>query len=142
MIWVIRIILLAILVAIIRNWPKTSVFIAFVILIIYINSDDKQADRIETNKIENVQNPNNLNKLQTNSNSIWDNNTYQSNENNNTRNRNNYKPSKTNLNSYKNYNYEKVKVRVGAVCRDGTTSTATGRGACSHHGGVDYWLYE
>lgn len=22
------------------------------------------------------------------------------------------------------------------ICRDGTTSTATGRGACSHHGGV------
>jgi hypothetical protein len=32
-------------------------------------------------------------------------------------------------------------VRVGAVCRDGTTSTATGSGACSHHGGVAYWLY-
>ncbi len=31
-------------------------------------------------------------------------------------------------------------VRVGAVCRDGSRSSATGRGACSHHGGVDYWL--
>ena len=31
--------------------------------------------------------------------------------------------------------------RIGAVCNDGTTSTATGSGACSHHGGVDYWLY-
>lgn len=31
-------------------------------------------------------------------------------------------------------------VRVGAVCNDGTTSTATGQGACSHHDGVDYWL--
>lgn len=31
--------------------------------------------------------------------------------------------------------------RTGAVCRDGTTSSATGRGACSHHGGVDHWLY-
>lgn len=30
--------------------------------------------------------------------------------------------------------------RIGAVCRDGTRSTATGRGACSHHGGVSYWL--
>jgi hypothetical protein len=27
------------------------------------------------------------------------------------------------------------------VCRDGTTSTATGSGACSHHGGVDHWTY-
>lgn len=31
--------------------------------------------------------------------------------------------------------------RVGAVCRDGSRSSATGRGACSHHGGVDHWLY-
>ena len=31
-------------------------------------------------------------------------------------------------------------VRTGAVCRDGSTSNATGRGACSHHGGVNYWL--
>ena len=31
-------------------------------------------------------------------------------------------------------------VRTGAKCRDGTTSSATGRGACSHHGGVSYWL--
>ncbi len=31
-------------------------------------------------------------------------------------------------------------LRVGAVCNDGTTSTATGSGACSHHDGVNYWL--
>jgi hypothetical protein len=30
--------------------------------------------------------------------------------------------------------------RIGAKCMDGTTSTATGSGACSSHGGVDYWL--
>jgi hypothetical protein len=33
-------------------------------------------------------------------------------------------------------------VRVGAICRDGSRSYATGRGACSHHGGVDHWLYQ
>lgn len=32
--------------------------------------------------------------------------------------------------------------RIGAVCKDGTKSTATGTGACSKHGGVSYWLYE
>lgn len=32
-------------------------------------------------------------------------------------------------------------VRRGAICRDGWTSSATGRGACSHHGGVSTWLY-
>jgi len=31
-------------------------------------------------------------------------------------------------------------VRTGAKCRDGSTSSATGRGACSHHGGVSYWV--
>jgi len=31
-------------------------------------------------------------------------------------------------------------VRIGAVCKDGTTTDATGSGACSHHGGVDHWL--
>ncbi len=30
--------------------------------------------------------------------------------------------------------------RSGAICRDGWRSSATGRGACSHHGGVDYWI--
>jgi hypothetical protein len=31
--------------------------------------------------------------------------------------------------------------RIGAMCNDGTTSTATGSGACSHHGGVSCWQY-
>jgi len=31
--------------------------------------------------------------------------------------------------------------RIGAVCNDGTTSSATGSGACSHHGGVNHWIY-
>lgn len=31
-------------------------------------------------------------------------------------------------------------VRIGAICRDGWRSTATGSGACSWHGGVSYWL--
>lgn len=31
--------------------------------------------------------------------------------------------------------------RTGAVCKDGSPSSATGSGACSHHGGVAYWTY-
>jgi hypothetical protein len=31
--------------------------------------------------------------------------------------------------------------RVGAMCNDGTESSATGSGACSHHGGVQCWEY-
>lgn len=33
-----------------------------------------------------------------------------------------------------------VNYRVGATCRDGWPSSATGSGACSHHGGVLTWL--
>jgi len=32
--------------------------------------------------------------------------------------------------------------RIGAICEDGWKSSATGSGACSHHGGVDHWIYE
>tara|TARA_B100000780_G_C20934709_1_gene372655 strand:+ start:168 stop:572 length:405 start_codon:yes stop_codon:yes gene_type:complete len=30
--------------------------------------------------------------------------------------------------------------RTGAKCKDGSRIGATGRGACSHHRGVSYWL--
>ena len=48
---------------------------------------------------------------------------------------------------YEKHNGEKevfnwISSRVGAICRDGNRSYATGRGACSRHGGVDYWLNE
>lgn len=33
------------------------------------------------------------------------------------------------------------RVRIGATCRDGWPSTATGSGACSSHGGVSCWKY-
>jgi hypothetical protein len=39
------------------------------------------------------------------------------------------------------YYQSQFTVRIGAICRDGWESSATGRGACSHHGGVDHWLY-
>ncbi|MDO4901990.1 MAG: hypothetical protein Q4A21_00285 [bacterium] len=38
--------------------------------------------------------------------------------------------------------YYEEESRVGAICMDGWHSYATGRGACSWHGGVNYWLYE
>ena len=31
---------------------------------------------------------------------------------------------------------------IGATCNDGTTSSATGSGACSSHGGVATWTCE
>jgi hypothetical protein len=67
--------------------------------------------------------------------------------------------SESNNNNQKNYNWETTQtntiptykpkkesqayeVRVGAICCDGSRSYATGRGACSHHGGVCKWLYK
>lgn len=32
--------------------------------------------------------------------------------------------------------------KTGAICNDGSASSATGSGACSHHGGVAYWTYK
>ena len=51
---------------------------------------------------------------------------------------NSYTPS----NSFNTYKAAPASdgVRTGAMCNDGTTSSATGRGACSRHGGVNYWL--
>ena len=46
---------------------------------------------------------------------------------------------------YDDYDYENStegKIRVGAICNDGTRSYSTGSGTCSHHGGVAYWIYE
>jgi len=51
-------------------------------------------------------------------------------------------PVNLNNNSQDVYQIHKPRKRIGAVCRDGTTTSATGRGACSHHGGVRYWLYK
>lgn len=32
--------------------------------------------------------------------------------------------------------------RIGAICKDGTRTNATGSGACSGHGGVKEWIYK
>ncbi|MCR4753117.1 MAG: DUF3761 domain-containing protein [Candidatus Saccharibacteria bacterium] len=50
-------------------------------------------------------------------------------------------PSTPNTTSPDNGAGQQSGVRTGAVCNDGTSSTATGRGACSRHGGVRYWTY-
>ena len=37
------------------------------------------------------------------------------------------------------YDDASYEVRIGAFCRDGWESFATGSGACSYHGGVAEW---
>lgn len=54
---------------------------------------------------------------------------------------NNYTFDVENKSNYKS-KQQNNKRRVGAICKDGTYSSATGSGACSHHGGVAYWIYE
>ena len=44
-----------------------------------------------------------------------------------------YKPFKPYAPAYSNYG-------PSALCRDGTYSYSSGRGTCSHHGGVAQWL--
>jgi outer membrane murein-binding lipoprotein Lpp len=73
----------------------------------------------------------------TQSSSSYPNDNYQSNNNRNNKNSYNYSSNKYYNNRTTNYSN-----RVGAICCDGTRSYATGRGACSHHGGVCQWLYE
>ena len=38
-------------------------------------------------------------------------------------------------------NYKKMSKRIGGICKDGTYTTATGRGAGSHHGGIAQWIH-
>ena len=35
-----------------------------------------------------------------------------------------------------------INVRIGALCKDGFNSNATGSGACSFHGGVSEWQHK
>ena len=136
MVWIARIIFGIFLLIFIKKRPNLSILLGIGLLIIYLNDDTvsktdvKDNIQIEQNTSQ-IQQKNHLNSLKLN--------------------------SSREIQSYKRFSEERVerinyeqsgtikeinKVRVGAVCNDGTTSRATGRGACSHHGGVSYWLYE
>ncbi|MCM4150028.1 DUF3761 domain-containing protein [Arenibacter sp. N53] len=127
------IILLGIVIGIARAYPKTSILIAFVLLICYVNSDAEPTPEKQTNISKSIESPSSSSRIQENPGNYYRPNTLEN------KNDFNYTPSietstKTKTNT--------TKIRIGAVCNDGTTSRATGRGACSHHGGVSYWLYE
>ena len=127
------IIFLGIVIGVARAYPKTSILIAIILLIIFINRDSEPTPEKQTNISKSIENSSSSNRIQKNPSNYYRLNTLENKSNNH------YTPSietssKTKINN--------VKVRIGAVCNDGSTSRATGRGACSHHGGVDYWLYE
>ena len=126
------IILLGIVIGIARAYPKISILIAIVLIISYVNRDSKDTPAKTNNYPKTIHNSSNSKPIQPNTNYYRPNasepkRTY------------NYSPS---IKSRTETRTNNVKIRIGAVCNDGTTSRATGRGACSHHGGVDYWLYE
>tara|TARA_R110002050_G_scaffold204522_4_gene340183 strand:- start:110793 stop:111200 length:408 start_codon:yes stop_codon:yes gene_type:complete len=135
MVWVIRILFLGIVIGIARKYPKISILIAIILFLFYVNSNSDYSREKRTENIEAIQNPSNSNRIYANPENAYKPNTLD--------NRNNsdysYKPS---IKIVPETKTSTRKVRVGAVCRDGSTSKATGRGACSHHGGVAYWLYE
>lgn len=61
-------------------------------------------------------------------------------------NTNQFYQNNTTIHKYSPYNSDmrinSTGNRIGAICRDGWRSHSTGRGTCSHHGGVAYWLYD
>lgn len=127
------IILLGIVIGVARTFPKTSILIAVILLVIYVKRDSECATKKKTNNTELIQNSSSSNRDKENPGNYYRPNTLERKSDYN------YRPSITTSNKIKTNN---LKTRIGAVCNDGTTSRATGRGACSHHGGVDYWLYE
>ncbi|HLV64128.1 hypothetical protein [Galbibacter sp.] len=149
MIWIARIIFGLLLLLFIKKRPNLSFFLGVGLLIIYLCAISNSSNDIDTVKNNNLieqkygKTPkvNYLNKQLSS------------------------KPKSSSTNYYyqkdllydnssiekgykkRNYNQSRTikkdnRIRVGAVCNDGTTSNATGRGACSHHGGVAYWLVE
>lgn len=50
-------------------------------------------------------------------------------------------PQITSIGTHEYSQPQQSSARSGAICSDGWRSSATGRGACSHHGGVSQWTY-
>ncbi|QWX84875.1 hypothetical protein H0I23_04320 [Cellulophaga sp. HaHaR_3_176] len=129
--WIFKLMFLGIVIGIVRKYPKISIILAILGLLLY----NQQKKYIPQNNASpsNIYSSKNYNSPELKP-------EYQLNTS--------IRSLKTELEipqSTKNNLYKKEAVtntRIGAICNDGTSSKATGRGACSHHGGVAYWLYE
>lgn len=115
------------------------------------DESNKFFDFNKSNKISTVENENTKNDFYSTKNSNNNKSSNNSNYYNSYKTQQNYYPaydsnSQSNYesdNEYDDYENSTVgKVRVGAICNDGTRSYSTGSGTCSHHGGVNYWIYE
>ncbi|WP_282132632.1 hypothetical protein [Cellulophaga baltica] len=129
--WILKLFFLGIVIGIARKYPKISIALAVLGLLIY---SQKQGPVAEQHTVPTE---------------VYSNKTYSTPEVPTTYRSKAFRKSiETELGISQpvtNKPYKKAattRIRVGAICNDGTSSTATGRGACSHHGGVAYWLYE
>ncbi|WP_158974419.1 hypothetical protein [Cellulophaga sp. L1A9] len=129
--WILKLVFLGIVIGIVRKYPKISIALALLGLLIY----SQKQDAVEEQRTAPTE--------------IYSNKTYTSPEAPTSyRSKASLKSIETELGISQPVTTKPHKkavpttVRVGAICNDGTSSKATGRGACSHHGGVAYWLYE
>ncbi|ADV48168.1 hypothetical protein Celal_0839 [Cellulophaga algicola DSM 14237] len=129
--WILKLVFLGIVIGIVRKYPKISIVLAVIGLLLYCQKEDP------------------IPQQRTAPTEIYSNKTYSTPEvPTHYRSKASLKSIQTELGISQPVTtkpYEKPKatsIRVGATCKDGTSSKATGRGACSHHGGVAYWLYE
>jgi len=129
--WIIYIVILGVVIGIARKYPKTCIILSILLLIAYCREQKLNRSKIHI--------PSSETEFNHSKNNLDNNNSFR-----------NDTPTSTEIElstpkpiyiPHSN-NAETTKKRVGAVCRDGSTSKAIGRGACSHHGGVAYWLYE
>lgn len=111
-------------------------------------SDNRKDTRVEEFKKPNdsntdihFKNQNTFKNNNRNSNNIFNNSNSRINTDQNTFKYNNQNSNNIYNNSNSRINTD-IKIRVGAICNDGWVSSSTGRGTCSGHGGVSYWLYE
>mgnify|MGYP003647252849 CR=1 FL=1 len=132
MTWILGIVLIGIIIGIANKYPKTCAVLAFLLLIAYCRVEKLASP--ETHIPNVAVEYDNQSKNTTDHSNRFRNNTSTSSALELSTPKPLYIPQSNNV--------ETIKKRVGAVCRDGSTSKATGRGACSHHGGVAYWLYE
>ncbi len=129
--WILKLVFLGIVIGIVRKYPKISIVLAVIGLLVYSQKQDPVEEQ-RTTPTE-----------------IYSNKTYNTPEVPTTyRSKASRKSIETELGISQPVTTKPYKkaatttIRVGAICNDGTSSKATGRGACSHHGGVAYWLYE
>lgn len=130
--WIIYIVILGVVVGIARKYPKTCIVLAILLLIAYCREQQLNRSKIHipSSEVEYYKKSKNT----TDNSNSFRNNTPTSSELELSTPKPIYIPGSNKTAT--------SKIRVGAVCRDGSTSKAIGRGACSHHGGVAYWLYE